>query len=144
MPWWGWAVVGILLLGAELTFVDAQFYLVFIGVSALLVAFAELLGFNMPVWIQYLTFAVLSIVSMVMFRQKLYVMVRGIPKGIEDSLTGESVVLTGNLAPGDRGRVQFRGSDWTVINIGEQELANGTRVLVDEVDGTILKVSKAE
>ena len=31
MQWWGWIAVGVILLGAELAFVDAQFYLVFIG-----------------------------------------------------------------------------------------------------------------
>jgi len=37
MPWWGWLVLGIGLLGVEMFVVDAQFYLVFIGVAAALV-----------------------------------------------------------------------------------------------------------
>ena len=37
MQWWSWIAGGVILLGSELLFVDAQFYLVFIGGSALLV-----------------------------------------------------------------------------------------------------------
>ena len=32
MAWWGWCVFGVALLGVELFAVDAQFYLVFLGV----------------------------------------------------------------------------------------------------------------
>ena len=44
MTWWSWMVLGALLLGAELFAIDAQFYLVFLGVSAILVGLASLLG----------------------------------------------------------------------------------------------------
>ena len=43
MEWWHWMVLGAVVLGAELMFVDAQFYLVFIGLSAALVGLADLL-----------------------------------------------------------------------------------------------------
>ena len=36
MPWWGWIVVGVVLLAAELLAIEAQFYLVLLGVAALL------------------------------------------------------------------------------------------------------------
>ena len=35
MNWWGWIIAGAILLGAELSFVNAQFYLVFIGSAAM-------------------------------------------------------------------------------------------------------------
>ena len=37
MQWWAWIAVGAILLGSELAFVDAQFYLVIVGGSALVV-----------------------------------------------------------------------------------------------------------
>ena len=33
MEWWAWIAVGAILLGSELAFVNAQFYLVFVGAS---------------------------------------------------------------------------------------------------------------
>ena len=44
MHWWAWIAVGAVLLGSELAFIDAQFYLVFVGASALVVGFLELIG----------------------------------------------------------------------------------------------------
>ena len=41
MQWWAWLAVGAILLGSELAFVDAQFYLVFIGASAFVVRIAS-------------------------------------------------------------------------------------------------------
>ena len=37
MSWWGWIIAGAILLGAELAYVNAQFYLVFIGSAAIVV-----------------------------------------------------------------------------------------------------------
>ena len=37
MSWWGWVIAGAILLGAELAFVNAQFYLVFVGSAAIVV-----------------------------------------------------------------------------------------------------------
>ncbi|NJO13497.1 MAG: hypothetical protein HC872_08575, partial [Gammaproteobacteria bacterium] len=64
MPWWGWLVAGIGLLAVEMFGIDAQFYLVFLGVSAILVGVLGLSGLSMPEWGEWLTFAVLSIVTM--------------------------------------------------------------------------------
>ena len=41
MTWWGWMVLGAVLFGAELFAVDAQFFLVFLGLSAAIVGLAE-------------------------------------------------------------------------------------------------------
>jgi membrane protein implicated in regulation of membrane protease activity len=47
MPWWGWIIVGALLMGAELFVIDAQFYLVFLGVSAIAVGVIALVWFRL-------------------------------------------------------------------------------------------------
>ena len=36
MNWWGWLIIGFVLMGAELTAVDAAFYLIFVGAAAIL------------------------------------------------------------------------------------------------------------
>jgi len=35
MHWWAWIAVGAILLGSELAFIDAQFYMVFVGARGL-------------------------------------------------------------------------------------------------------------
>ena len=70
MVWWGWIVVGALLLSAEL-FVPTDFFLVFLGVAALLVGGVGLSGLALPVWGQWLLFAALSLVLLVAVRGRL-------------------------------------------------------------------------
>jgi len=54
MQWWAWIAVGAILLGSELAFVDAQFYLVFVGAAALVVGFLSLARADLAVWLQWL------------------------------------------------------------------------------------------
>ena len=71
MTWWGWIIAGAILLGAELAFVSAQFYLMFIGIAAILVGLAALV-LPLPEWLEWALFAVLALVSMVTFRSRIY------------------------------------------------------------------------
>jgi membrane protein implicated in regulation of membrane protease activity len=72
MTWWGWMILGAVLLGAELFAIDAQFYLVFLGISAALVGLAGMVGIAMPEWAQWTAFASLSLIAFFTFRKSLY------------------------------------------------------------------------
>ena len=141
MPWWGWIILGALLFGAEIMGIDAAFFLIFIGISALLVGLAELLGAGMPFWGQLLAFAVIALISMVFFRQRIYSMVRSNAKGVDDNIAGQTVQLTDDLAPGDAGRVSYRGTTWKVVNVGDTVISRGSHANIRQVDGTTLKIS---
>ena len=141
MTWWSWMILGAVLLGAELFAVDAQFYLVFLGVSAALVGFAALFGVTVPEWGQWLAFALLSLFFFFTFRRTLYSKIRGGGEGYRDSIAGESVDILEDLEAGADGRTEFRGSKWTVHNVGSTKIVGGTRVTVTEVDGLTLNVS---
>jgi membrane protein implicated in regulation of membrane protease activity len=141
MTWWGWMILGAVLFGAELFAVDAQFFLVFLGLSAAIVGLAGMLGVSAPEWAQWLTFATLSLVSMFTFRRSLYQSIRGGVKGFKEGLAGEHVVIPESLAPGADIRVDFRGTMWTVRNVGEQTIDAGSRVSVVKTDGLTLHVN---
>ena len=36
MPWWGWLIIGFGLMAAELLGIEAAYYLIFVGVAAIL------------------------------------------------------------------------------------------------------------
>lgn len=141
MTWWAWMILGAVLLAAELFAVDAQFYLVFLGVSAAVVGLATLFGINMPEWGQWLAFAIVSVTFFVTFRKALYVKIRGGGEGYEQKYVGELVKVAEDIAPGGRGRAEYRGSDWNVQNVGESPVASGNDAKVVEVDGLTLKVT---
>ena len=135
MTWWSWMILGAVLLGAELFAVDAQFYLVFLGVSAALVGLASLFGIAMPEWVQWMAFATLSLFFFFTFRKTLYAKLRAGGEEYRSSIAGESVKIDQDLAPGGRGRTEYRGTKWDVYNVGEQAITGGTRAKVVKVDG---------
>jgi membrane protein implicated in regulation of membrane protease activity len=135
MQWWAWITVGALLLGSELTFVNAQFYLVFIGAAALVVGFLDLSGTLPAVWIQWSLFALLAIGSLIAFRRRVYERIRGNLPDIKLGPKGESVILPAELPPGESCRLEFRGCSWSAVNGGRAVIAAGARARIDRVEG---------
>ena len=140
MHWWAWIAIGAILLGSELAFIDAQFYLVFVGASAFAVGMLQLAGTGMPVWLQWLIFAVLAATSMLTFRRRIYERVRrGLP-AVKAGPAGEIVTLPTALPPGETCRLEFRGSSWSAVNAGVGVIAAGSRARIERVDGLTLVV----
>jgi membrane protein implicated in regulation of membrane protease activity len=140
MQWWAWIAVGAILLGSELTFVDAQFYLVFVGASALAVGLTQLAGAGLAAWLQWLIFAARAATSMFTFRRRIYErMRRGLP-AMKGGPAGELVTLPTELPPGETCRLEFRGSSWSAINGGKAMIAAGAKARIERVDGLTLVV----
>src|SRR5271165_4366499 len=140
MQWWAWIAVGAILLGSELAFVDAQFYLVFIGASALVVGFLDLAGLLYSDWLQWLLFALLAALSMLGFRRRIYDRMRRRLPTMNMSPLGEVVILPGDLPPGESCRLEMRGSSWNVVNGGRTAIGAGAKARVARVDGLTLVV----
>ena len=144
MPWWGWMIIGALMLGSELLGVEAAFYLVFIGIAAMITGLIELAGAGLEPWLQWIVFSVIALILMVLFRKKLYAKLRGGGVGYEAGPAGEIVTVDQALEPGQSGRISFRGTDWTVVNDSGQAFVAGQRVRISRVDGLKLKLVKIE
>lgn len=142
MPWWGWLILGGILFGAELGLIDAAFYLVFLGLSALLVGLLMLSGFDMEMWLQWLIFAGLSLGSMVFFRARVYRQLHSPGSGFDTSHVGEELLIPERIAPGETARVAFKGSTWTVRNNGQETIEAGERVSIEKLDSLTILVSK--
>jgi membrane protein implicated in regulation of membrane protease activity len=145
MPWWGWIVVGAVLLGAELFVVPTDFYLVFVGVAAIAVGLVAWTGVGLPVWGEWALFGVLSVVLLVWFRG--WARARWGTRGsrrVDDTLAGEVGVAPDGLAANAAGRVELRGSPWSARNAGAEPIAPGARVRVERVEGLTLHVRRAD
>ncbi len=140
MIWWGWMILGAVLLSAELFAVDAQFYLVFLGFSAALVGIAAALGLALPEWGQWLAFASLSLFFFFTFRRAMYMKIRGGGEDYPETIAGETISLVDDLEPGSEARTQYRGSGWTVRNVDSQTISGGGRAKVVKVEGLTLHV----
>jgi len=141
VQWWGWVVVGTLLLSSEL-FVPTDFFLVFLGVAALIVGGIGLVGLDLPVWGQWLLFAALSLVLLVAVRGALKRRLRAGDPRVDDTLIGEVALIHQRLEAGATGVAELRGSQWTARNSGATPLEPGSRARVERVEGLVLHVRR--
>ena len=140
MQWWTWFVLGTLLLAIELFAIDAQFFLIFIGAAAIVVGLVGMLGINLPVGLQWLLFAGLSIAAVATMRRQIYAKLRSRPLATVDTDVNQRVRITEELAPGKSARVEYRGTGWTVLNVGKHSIPAGQEVRIESVDGLTLHV----
>jgi inner membrane protein len=144
MPWWGWLIIGIGLLGIEMFVIDLQFYLVFLGVAAAIVGLVGLSGVAMPEWAQWLLFAALSIVAMLTFRRRVYALVRGRSGHVQERITaGDRVVVPVRLEPGQTCRLEYRGTSWTARNADVLPIAAGSEAFISSTDDLTLHLKAA-
>lgn len=139
MAWWIWIVLGAVLLIAEVV-ISADFWLVFVGIAAMVTGLLAMFGVVSVAWQQWLIFAALAVLMLWSYRRfwKRKLTLADRPMGPE--LVGEAGVVTVAIPAGGRGRVELRGSAWDARNIGDADLASGSRCIVELVDGLTLTV----
>src|SRR5262245_52339101 len=111
MPFWGWIVVGAILLAAELTVVDAQFYLVFVGVAALATGAIAWAGGPFPAAVDWALFGGLSVAFVAAFRRRVYDRIRR-SAPVSQGTVGEVAIVREAIAPGTHGSAELRGTVW--------------------------------
>ena len=140
MDWWMWALLGLILAAGELA-TAADFYLLFLGVSAFLVAALAGLGVANSLWVQLALYGAFAILLLGWVRGMVSARVRlREPAGPVDSLVGQRTTAVGAIAAGGEGKVELRGANWNARNAGERALADGDRAVVERVDGLMLWV----
>ena len=139
MTWWGWIIAGAILHGAELSFVNAHFYLVIIGSAAILTGLAAL-ALPIPEWLQWALFAVLAIVSMVTFRNRLYQrFTHAMPK-VDTGPAGGVITLHVALGAGESCQAEYGGTFRTVRNDSDTPIPSGSRARIARVQDLTLLV----
>jgi inner membrane protein len=141
MVWWHWMVLGLFLAALELV-TPGSFFIIFFGVAALLVGLLDLWGLAGPIWVQWLIFAILSVVSLLVFRNPLLRLVRADQPNasLVDALITETAHALEDISPDEFGRVELRGTAWSAKNVATQKIHKGQRCTVQRVDGLKLYV----
>lgn len=142
MTWWYWMVLGLALLGAEMT-TPGGFYIIFFGLAALVVGTLSGLGVVQTDWLQWLLFSVIAVASLVLFRGPLLAKLNEKKSGDRDvdSMVGEVAIPLESLAAGDVGKAELRGTTWTARNVGSSRLHKGQRGKVTKVEGLTLWIT---
>jgi membrane protein implicated in regulation of membrane protease activity len=139
MDWWLWLAGGLALVVAEVV-TPSGFFILFFGIGALAVGILTWIGVVDSLAAQILSFTVLSVASLLIFRERLQ---RSVPTPASvnvDSLVGVVAIVQETLSPGVIGRVEVRGSMWSARNSSDVLLAAGQRARVAAVDGLTLNV----
>ena len=139
MVWWQWIVLAALLLGAEMV-IDAEFYLVFLGLAALSMGILNVAIADIPVLVDWLLFCAIAVGGILLFRSKLYGKIRGDTPDRDEGVVGEIATAESSIAPGAVGRVSLRGTSWDAKNTGETEIPAQARARVETVSGFTVHV----
>jgi membrane protein implicated in regulation of membrane protease activity len=140
MQWWAWIAVGAILLVLELTLIAADFYLVFLGVAALVIGILTLAGLLTAAWLQWSAFGILAAFSMLTFRRWVYERLRRRLPDMKPGPVGKSVILPAELKPGESCRLEYCGSSWSAVNGGASLIGAGASARIDRVEGLTLVV----
>jgi len=141
IAWWHWLALGLVLVALELA-VAGGFYILFFGVAAIIVSALSFLNAGGPLWTQVLLFSVLAVVSLQFFRNPLLRWLKLDRTSPDvDSLVGEIGVTLDDIAPGEIGRAELRGTVWTARNDSATPLAKGRRCVVVRVDRLTLLIT---
>jgi inner membrane protein len=139
MPGWVWAVGGLALLGLELGLIDTGFYLVFLGVSAIVVGLSVMFVGPASVSLQWLLYGAISVVSLVGFRGKVYARIRrNTAADLPEGTTGEWALASERIEAGATGRVELRGTHWSARNVGSSAIEKGVRAQVVRAESLLL------
>ena len=139
MEWWYWILLGLALPALELL-LPSGFYLLFFGLAALCVGALVGIGLTQALWLQWVLFSALSIVSLLFFRGPFLARIKSKERAqyIVDSMVGEIAIPLDDLSPGGTGKAELHGSAWTARNSGDSSLTKGQRSRVVRVDGLTL------
>src|SRR5581483_1275774 len=136
-------VAGAILLGAELTFVNAHSYLAFVGSAAIVVGIITALTPALADWAQWVAFALLAIVSMLLFRSSVYRRLHAQAPAVQTGPVGGTITLPVPLAPGESCQAEHGGTYWTVMNDSTTPILPGATARIASVKGLTLLVRPA-
>ena len=140
IPWWVWIVAGLGMMAME-AFTPAGFYLFFVGLAAIFTGSLAAIGLAPTLLTQGMAILFGIGVALILRKPTLTLFKLAPTQDAVDSLIGETaIVLNSTIPAGSIGKVELRGSVWSARNSGPTELAQGTRCLIERVDGLTLDV----
>lgn len=144
--WWHWIVGGLGLMLAELAI--PAFYIIWFGLGALLVGLLMLIAPGLSSTLQMLIWIAASLAMVVLWFR---VFRQGFQKTRSGTADGEAIgeigLLVAGVAPFAKGKVRFQrpvlgSEEW--VCLADTEIAAGERVRVISIEGSFVKIVKAQ
>jgi membrane protein implicated in regulation of membrane protease activity len=139
--WWHWLALGLILVVLELASAGG-FYVIFFGVAAIAIAMLHVVDLAGPAWMQLVLFSVLSVGSLLAFRNPFLRWMKLDKPGVDvDTLVGDLAVPLEEIAARAVGRAELRGTVWSARNGTATTLARGQRCRVLSVDRLLIVIA---
>jgi hypothetical protein len=133
MSWWHWLALGLILVALEMA-ASGGFYVIFFGIAAIAIGTLRLFNLAGPFWLQLLLFSIIAVASLLVFRGPLLRRMGPEPVMDTDSPVGETAFPLEDIAPGEVGRAELRGTVWSARNSSTAPLRRGQRCRVVKVE----------
>lgn len=134
-----WAIIGIILIAAEL--MTMAFVLIFFGIGAILTAVLTWLGITPEFKTQLIFFSISSF--------GLLLVLRTFAKGlffkkadVLQEFIGQKVKVTKAISPNAEGSVSYRGSEWIAFSESADVIPKGSMAEITGTEGIRVKVRK--
>lgn len=137
-PALAWAVVGLVLLIAELA--TLGFILCFIGLGALIVALTTWLGITSSFSSQLIVFSIASLSLLFLLRKTAKKLFAG-HADVPPDYAGQKVEVVKPIPAGGEGAVRYRGSDWIAFSDTAQTIPEGATVQIQTIEGIRVKIT---
>ncbi len=133
-----WILIAAICFIGEL--ITAGFFILWFGVGASVAAVLSYLGFSETT--QFIAFILVSIILLALSRPFAKKITHGMPtkKAASDRLIGEKGIVIEEISPKNGGVVRISGDTWRAIS--DQEIEEGTSVLVEKIEGIKLVVKQ--
>jgi membrane protein implicated in regulation of membrane protease activity len=137
--WWHWLALGLILVVLEVT-TFGGFYMVFFGISAIVLSVLRVFDLGGPFWSQLFLFSVIAFTSLLLRTPLVRTLKLDKHGGNVDSLVGDLAVPLEAIPPGAVGRAELRGAVWSARNRGTRSVAAGERCRVVTVDQLLISI----
>lgn len=138
MSTWIWLIAGVVLANLELL-IPSSFFLLFLGLGAIVVGAVMQLGLLASWEAQVATFSVVSLLSWVLVGRRAAIRPQKKQHGSEDVI-GNIIRVSQEIAPGATGSGELWGTVWRVKNIGESSIGAGAEAKIVASEGITLLV----
>lgn len=137
-----WFIIGFAFFLLE--FILPGFILFFFGVGAWVVALLTLF-IDVSLNIQIILFIISSLITVLLFRnwvKNKLGMNNGNVQALEDEFIGKIAIAETTIAPGIKGKVEFKGASWDAHS--EDKIAIGENVIITETHSILLIVKSTK
>lgn len=137
-----WGAGGLALIIADVLF--GTFFVLFLGISALIIGALTWAGVLNDTLYQWLLFAAISILGVVLFRSRLLLW---FGPGKDDKYNehqGHNVEVIDSMEGSKQGKVKYRGTEWMAVSASGETFLPGETAVIDKLDGIVIYINKKE